>query len=107
MRGCPGLFIFEWRKAPLARVLAPMSANRRGGNTCRSTRRRGLWRSRRPGQQRQRPSQRLPFVMFWPAAFFVASDRPNAAEAGRLKGEMQAPEQVSIQKNCGIQFRQD
>jgi hypothetical protein len=45
--------------------------------------------------------------MFWPAAFFVASDRPNAAEAGRLKGEMQAPEQVSIQKNCGIQFRQD
>src|SRR5438132_7340827 len=35
-------------------------------------------------------------VVFWPAAFFVAGDRANAAEVGRLKGEMDALEQVSI-----------
>ena len=45
-------------------------------------------------------------VVFWPAAFFVGGDRANAAEVGRLKGEMDALEQVSIKKNCGIQFRQ-
>jgi hypothetical protein len=45
-------------------------------------------------------------VVFWPAAFFVGGDRANAVEVGRLKGEMDALEQVSIKKNCGIQFRQ-
>jgi hypothetical protein len=45
-------------------------------------------------------------VVFWPAAFFVGGDRGNAAELGRLKGEMDALEQASIKKNCGIQFRQ-
>ena len=45
-------------------------------------------------------------VVFWPAAFFVGGDRANAVEVGRLKGEMEALEQVSIKKNCGIQFRQ-
>jgi hypothetical protein len=45
-------------------------------------------------------------VVFWPAAFFVGGDRANAAEVGRLKGEMDALEQASIKKNCGIQFRQ-
>lgn len=40
------------------------------------------------------------------AAFFVGGDRGNAAELGRLKGEMDALEQASIKKNCGIQFRQ-
>jgi hypothetical protein len=30
----------------------------------------------------------------------------NAAELARLKGEMDALEQTSIKKNCGIQFRQ-
>ena len=45
-------------------------------------------------------------VVFWPAAFFVGGDRGNAAELGRLKGEADALEQVSIKKNCGIQFRQ-
>jgi hypothetical protein len=45
-------------------------------------------------------------VVFWPAAFFVGGDRASAAELGRLKGEADALEQVSIKKNCGIQFRQ-
>ena len=45
-------------------------------------------------------------VVFWPAAFFVGGDRASASELGRLKGEADALEQVSIKKNCGIQFRQ-
>jgi hypothetical protein len=44
-------------------------------------------------------------VLFWPAAFFVGGDRETAAELSRLKGEMEALEQASIQKNCGITFR--
>ena len=45
-------------------------------------------------------------IIFWPAAFFIGGDRANATEVARLKGEMDALEQVSIKKNCGIQFRQ-
>jgi hypothetical protein len=45
-------------------------------------------------------------VVFWPAAFFVGGDGNTAAELARLKGQMQALEQASVQKNCGIQFRQ-
>jgi hypothetical protein len=47
-------------------------------------------------------------VVFWPAAFFVGGDRASASasELGRPKGEADALEQVSIKKNCGIQFRQ-
>jgi hypothetical protein len=44
-------------------------------------------------------------IIFWPAAFFVGGDKQNAAELARLKGEMDAIEQVSIRKQCGIQFR--
>jgi hypothetical protein len=44
-------------------------------------------------------------VIFWPAAFFVGGDKQNAAELARLKGEMDAIEQASIRKNCGIQFQ--
>ena len=46
-------------------------------------------------------------VIFWPAAFMVGGDRNTAAELGRMKGEMEAIEQVSIRKNCGIQFRRE
>jgi hypothetical protein len=45
-------------------------------------------------------------VVFWPAAFLVSGDGQTAAELGRLKGEFQALEQASIQKNCGFQFQQ-
>jgi outer membrane lipoprotein-sorting protein len=44
-------------------------------------------------------------IIFWPAAFFVQGDKQNAAELARLKGELEAVEQVSIRKQCGIQFR--
>jgi hypothetical protein len=45
-------------------------------------------------------------VVFWPAAFFVGGDGNTAAELGRLKGQMQALEQASVMKNCGIKFQQ-
>jgi hypothetical protein len=44
-------------------------------------------------------------VLFWPAAFFVKGDGQTAAELGRLKGEFEAIEQASIQKNCGLRFQ--
>lgn len=44
-------------------------------------------------------------VIFWPAAFFVGGDKAQAAEVGRLKGEMVALEQASMKKSCRIQFR--
>ncbi len=43
-------------------------------------------------------------VLFWPAAFMISGDGQSAAELGRLRGEMDALEQASIQKNCGIRF---
>jgi hypothetical protein len=44
-------------------------------------------------------------VVFWPAAFFVGGDGPASAELAQLKGQMNAIEQASIQKKCGIQFQ--
>jgi len=44
-------------------------------------------------------------VIFWPAAFFVKGDKQTAAELSRLKGELEALEQTSIQKNCDIVFQ--
>lgn len=44
-------------------------------------------------------------VVFWPAAFFIKGDKQTAAELGRLKGELEALEKASIQKNCGIVFQ--
>ena len=44
-------------------------------------------------------------VVFWPALFFIGGDKQTAAELARLKGEMDAIEQTSIRKNCGIQFQ--
>ena len=44
-------------------------------------------------------------IIFWPAAFMVGGNDQNTAELARMKGEFDAIEKVSIQKNCGIQFR--
>ena len=44
-------------------------------------------------------------VIFWPAAFFVGGNNAQTAELARLKGQMQAVEEASIQKRCGITFR--
>ena len=44
-------------------------------------------------------------VIFWPAAFFVGGNNAQTAELARLKGNMQAIEEASIQRKCGINFR--
>jgi hypothetical protein len=44
-------------------------------------------------------------VIFWPALFFTSGDGAQAAELARLKGEMQAIEDVSRLKQCGIKFQ--
>lgn len=44
-------------------------------------------------------------VLFWPAAFFIRGDQGNAAELARLKGELEALEVASNEKNCGLVFR--
>lgn len=44
-------------------------------------------------------------VLFWPALFMIKGDGTTAAELARLKGEMEAIEQVSIRKKCGIEFK--
>lgn len=61
------------------------------------------------GQQERNRSQdvgmtTVAVVLFWPAAFFMKGDGAAAAEVARLKGEMQAIEQVNRIKNCGITF---
>jgi hypothetical protein len=44
-------------------------------------------------------------VVFWRSAFFVQGDKQNAAQLAQLKGDMNAIQQESIAKNCGIQFQ--
>ena len=43
-------------------------------------------------------------LLFWPAMFFLDGDGPEAAEYARLKGEAEALEMASIQKECGLRF---
>ncbi|WP_043539487.1 hypothetical protein [Salinarimonas rosea] len=62
------------------------------------------------GAQNQRASNDavatgVSLVLFWPAAFLVRGDGAQAAELARLKGEMDAIEQVSTRKQCGIEFQ--
>ncbi|MEX0751602.1 MAG: hypothetical protein WD073_01575 [Xanthobacteraceae bacterium] len=44
-------------------------------------------------------------IVFWPALFFVGGNDQQTAELARLRGEMEALEQVSLRKNCGIRFQ--
>ncbi len=44
-------------------------------------------------------------VLFWPSLFFIKGDGTTAAEVARLKGEMDAIEQASVTKRCGIKFQ--
>lgn len=45
-------------------------------------------------------------ILFWPSLFLMKGNGAEAAEVARLKGEMEAISQVSLAKNCGIQFAQ-
>jgi hypothetical protein len=44
-------------------------------------------------------------VLFWPALSMINGDSTTGAELAQLKGEMEAVEQTSIRKKCGIQFQ--
>jgi hypothetical protein len=44
-------------------------------------------------------------IIFWPALFFIGGNDQQTAELARLRGEMEALEQVSIRKRCGITFQ--
>jgi hypothetical protein len=44
-------------------------------------------------------------VVFWPAAFLIRGNDQQTAELARLRGELEALEQVSIRKRCGILFQ--
>ena len=44
-------------------------------------------------------------ILFWPTLFFIDGTGPEAQEYGRLKGEYAALEKVSIQKECGYEFK--
>ena len=43
-------------------------------------------------------------IVFWPALFAVGGNDQQTAELARLRGELEALEQVSIRKRCGIRF---
>ncbi len=43
-------------------------------------------------------------LLLWPTLFFIDGDGPSAAEYARLKGEAEALEMASIQKECGLRF---
>jgi len=44
-------------------------------------------------------------IIFWPALLFTKGNDENTAELARLKGQMDAIEQESISKHCGITFQ--
>jgi hypothetical protein len=44
-------------------------------------------------------------ILFWPALLMIKGDSTTAAELSQLKGQMEAVEQASIQKKCGIEFQ--
>ena len=44
-------------------------------------------------------------VLFWPSLFFIKGGKQTEAELAQLRGQMNALEQASIAKQCGIQFQ--
>ncbi len=45
-------------------------------------------------------------VLFWPVLLFNEGDGQKANEVANLKGQMNAIQQASVQKQCGFQFEQ-
>ncbi|MGH1425478.1 MAG: hypothetical protein ACRBBU_12175 [Pseudooceanicola sp.] len=46
-------------------------------------------------------------VVFWPAAFFINGNKTNATELANLKGQLEAIEDASDKKKCGIVFKKE
>lgn len=46
-------------------------------------------------------------ILFWPALFFIHGNAETSTEVARLKGQMDALEQASIRKKCGIVFQHE
>jgi hypothetical protein len=44
-------------------------------------------------------------IVVWPALLFIKGNDENTAELARLKGQMDAIEEASIKKRCGIRFQ--
>lgn len=44
-------------------------------------------------------------IIFWPSLFLIGGDKQTAAQLAQYKGQMDAIQQESITKNCGIQFQ--
>ena len=44
-------------------------------------------------------------IIVWPALFFIKGNDETTQELARLKGSMQAIEEASVRKRCGIQFQ--
>jgi hypothetical protein len=44
-------------------------------------------------------------IVFWPALFMVKGNDTMTADLARLRGEMEAIEQVSVRKRRSIQFQ--
>jgi len=44
-------------------------------------------------------------IVFWPALFLIGGNDQQTAELARLRGELEAIEQVSVRKRCAIQFQ--
>lgn len=45
-------------------------------------------------------------ILFWPVLLFNKGDGATASNLANLKGQMQAIQQASVQKNCGFTFKQ-
>ena len=45
-------------------------------------------------------------ILFWPVLLFNKGDGATASNLANLRGQMNAIQQASIQKNCGFTFKQ-
>ncbi|ABL71165.1 hypothetical protein JWJ88_15375 [Paracoccus methylovorus] len=56
-------------------------------------------------QTRDEVAMAAGLVVFWPALLFVHGNDQTTSEVAQLRGQMQAIEQVSAAKNCGMVFQ--
>lgn len=92
---------------------AHISSSKYGGYSCSSLRAKGRQVSKEAQRVAGKVQDRstddalmtgVAIVLFWPAAFFVKGDGPEAEQYAQLIGERQAIEEASKRKGCGIKF---